>query len=243
MADLGARRVLVGLDASPQSLDALAAAAALAARLGAVLEALFVEDEDLLRLAALPFAGLVRGAAGRAEPLDRARAEAAMRTLAAQAREALERSAARHALEARFRVARGRVSAELLAAAQGVDALVLGAAGHGGARRGAFGATARATLARAGAPVLLVAREPPSCGRVVAVDDGTPAAGRSLEVARQFALGAPLEIVAIRESVALLALVDALGARPPALAVLPAGARASTVERLLALGVPVLLVR
>jgi hypothetical protein len=49
--------------------------------------------------------------------------------------------------------------------------------------------------------------------------------------------------VAIRESVALLALVDALGARPPALAVLPAGARASTVERLLALGVPVLLVR
>lgn len=244
MTDLAARRVLVGLDASPQSLDALAAGAALAARLGAVLEALFVEDEDLLRLAALPFAGLVRGAAGRAEPLDRARAEAAMRTLAAQAREALERSAARHALEARFRVARGRVSAELLAAAQGADALVLGAAGHGGgARRGAFGATARATLARAGAPVLLVAREPPPSGRVVAVDDGTPAAGRSLAVARQLALDAPLEVVAIREGVALLALVDALGARPPALAVLPAGARASAVERLLALGVPVLLVR
>ena len=50
------RRILVVLDASPFGLEALEAAAGLAARLRAELQGLFVEDVDLLRLAGLPFA-------------------------------------------------------------------------------------------------------------------------------------------------------------------------------------------
>ena len=69
-----ARRILVAIDASAASLDALAAATALASRLGAALEGLFVEDEDLLRLAALPFTDLVRTPSGARERFDSASA-------------------------------------------------------------------------------------------------------------------------------------------------------------------------
>ncbi|HEX9050121.1 MAG TPA: hypothetical protein VF841_06255, partial [Anaeromyxobacter sp.] len=87
------RRIVVGLDASAASLDALAAAAALAGRLRADLAGVFVEDEDLIRLAGLPFAGVVRLPGGAREGIDLARAEAELRALAAGAREALERAA------------------------------------------------------------------------------------------------------------------------------------------------------
>ncbi|MGI9243387.1 MAG: universal stress protein, partial [Verrucomicrobiales bacterium] len=48
------RRILIGLDSSPTSLRGLAAAAEMAARLDAELVGLFVEDDNLLRLARLP---------------------------------------------------------------------------------------------------------------------------------------------------------------------------------------------
>ena len=57
-ADHTPRRILVALDASAHSHAALAAAVALAARLHAEIEGLFVEDINLLRLAELPFTGL-----------------------------------------------------------------------------------------------------------------------------------------------------------------------------------------
>jgi nucleotide-binding universal stress UspA family protein len=89
-----ARRILVGIDASNASLDALEAAASLAARLGSELAGLFVEDEDLLRLAALPFGDIVRSPSGERERLDRASVEATLRAVASHAREVLERTAA-----------------------------------------------------------------------------------------------------------------------------------------------------
>ena len=48
-------RILVALDASPYSHAAIEVATILAADLRAELQALFIEDIDLLRLAALPF--------------------------------------------------------------------------------------------------------------------------------------------------------------------------------------------
>ena len=80
-----ARRILA-IDASDTSLDALAAAASLAARLGSELAGLFVEDEDLLRLAALPFGDILRSPGGGRERLDPESAEAALRAIAAHAR-------------------------------------------------------------------------------------------------------------------------------------------------------------
>ena len=55
-----ANRILVALDASPQSEAALRAAAELAALLEAELEGLFVEDINLLHLCGLPFGREIR---------------------------------------------------------------------------------------------------------------------------------------------------------------------------------------
>ena len=52
--DFGVRRILVALDGSVHASGALEAATALAARLHAELEGIFVQDVDLARLAALP---------------------------------------------------------------------------------------------------------------------------------------------------------------------------------------------
>lgn len=240
-----ARRILVAVDASAASLDALSAAAALADRLGSGLEGLFVEDEDLLRLAALPFTDLVRTPSGARERLDRVTAEAALRAVAAQAREALERIASRHRLTCTFKVVRGRVAQQIVEAAAEADLVVLGASSHGRAARGAMGATARAAAARAPSSVLLLSRGARLEGGVVALDDGTPAGARAVAAAR---LLSP-------DDRAPAAVTGAAGTRPPldailhlrpALVVLPAAspeAWGELPEQLLAEGIAVLLVK
>jgi len=173
------RRIVVGVDASPASLDALAAAAALAGKLRADLAGLFVEDADLLRLAGLPFAGVVRLPSGVPERLDRAKAEAELRALAARAREALERAASAQRVACTFRVARGEVVAEVLAAAEAPDLLVLGAGGHRRSGNARAGETVRQAAARGRSSVLVLRRGGRLGESVVAVDDGTPWGGTS----------------------------------------------------------------
>ena len=63
------RRIVVALDASSHSHAALAAAVALAGRLQAELQGIFVEDVNLLRLAELPFAREVRFGLSAARPV------------------------------------------------------------------------------------------------------------------------------------------------------------------------------
>ena len=241
-----ARRILVGIDASSASLDALEAAASLAARLGSELAGLFVEDEDLLRLAALPFGDIVRSPSGERERLDRASVEAALRAIASHAREVLERTAASHGVMCSFRVARGRVVHEVLAAAEGVDLLVLGSAGHDRPARSAVGETARAAAARAATSVLLLARGARLGDCVVAVDDGTPAGTRAVAAAQRLAREGQPPAILCTSSCADLALLDAVARLGPALVVLPATAAAApggVVDRVLALGVAVLVAR
>lgn len=242
-----AHRILVGIDASAASLDALAAAASLAARLGSELTGLFVEDEDLLRLAALPFGDIVRSPGGARERLDPSAAEAALRAIGSAAREALERVASSERVACSFRVARGRVIREVLAAAERADLVVLGAAGHGRPGRGAVGDTALAAAARARPPVLLLARGARLGGGVVAVEDGTPAGLRALAVARGLAPeDRPPAVVCPGDGADDAALVNAIARLDPSLVVLPAAAsagRPGVVERLLANGLAVLLAR
>jgi nucleotide-binding universal stress UspA family protein len=218
------RRILVGLDASAASLDALAAAAALAGRLRADLAGLFVEDEDLIRLAGLPFAGVVRVPSGVREALDRPQAEAELRALAARAREALERAASAHRVACTFRVARGRVVAEVLGAAEAPDLLVLGAGGHRRSGAARVGDTARAAADR-GRSSVLVLRPGGRLGEpVVAIDDGTAGAPRALAVARSIDVDpGPTLVEAPAGDPAAMAHV--LARLRPGLVVVPAGGR------------------
>lgn len=239
-----ARRILVGMDASAASQDAVAAAALLAARLGSALTGLFVEDEDLLRLAGLPFAGILRTPGGGREPIDRAAAEAELRAVASHVREALELAASTNRVSFSFRVTRGRVVQELLAAAAEADLVVLGAAGHGRSGRGAVGETARAAAARAPASVLLLARGSGLGGPAVAVDDGTPAGVRALAAARRISPEDRPPVVLVPKGGDLSGLVGPVARLRPALVVLPASEESGArVEALLGLGLAVLLVR
>lgn len=239
------RRILVGLDASPASLDALGAAASLARRLGAELAGLFVEDEALLRLASFPFAGIVRVPSGRPEALDRAQVEAQLRSLAAHAREALARAASGPPSRWTFRVARGDVVSEVLAAAGDADLLVLGAGGHGRSGRGRVGETARAAAARAAISVLLLRPGAHLAEAVVAVDDGSEGAPRALAVARALA-GAGGATIAEAPRGTTARLPDVLARLGPALVVVAAGgpcAAPACLDALLAALGAVLLVR
>jgi len=181
------RRILVALDASRASEDALAAAATLADRLGAELTGLFVEDVNLLRLAGLPFVRQIRLSAGGWHPLEPGTLEGELRAMAARAREALERAAGPHRITWSFRVARGGVSVEVLAAAGEADLLVLGTAGH--RLTGGPGETALTAAARAPTSVLVMGRGT-RVGRPLLVGhDGSPgsdsamALGQLLEAA------------------------------------------------------------
>jgi nucleotide-binding universal stress UspA family protein len=175
------RRILVALDASRTSLDALRAAAALAARLGAELTGLFVEDENLLRLAGLPVARQLSVHGGTGRPV--ADIEGELRALAARAREAVAAAAAPHRISWSFRVARGQVAVEVVSAAGEADLLVLGWAGHRVAGRRGPGETARAAAARSPSSVRILSRDVQVGRPLLVAWDGSPGAARALDLA------------------------------------------------------------
>lgn len=148
-SDRPLRRVRVALDASRAGAALLAEAAALAARLGAELDALFVEDTALLHAAALPSAAQLASPSGLLRPVDLATIELELRAAGARARDVLDR-ARPGPLGWSFRVRRGSLAEEALRAAEEADLLLL-------ACSGALGLAGVARAAAARAPVLVPA--------------------------------------------------------------------------------------
>jgi len=181
------RRILVALDASPESLPVLEAVAELASRMEAELMGLFVEDIELLRLAEAPYAREFLYPSATETPLSRETMEFKLRALSEKARATLAEAAARAQVQWSFRTVRGEILAEVLAAASEVDLLAIGetAGPLGRLRR----VSARAVEVSAGAaPVLLV----PSGGiaprpRVAVFFDGSRGSRVGLLVSSQLA--------------------------------------------------------
>ncbi|HXZ51241.1 MAG TPA: universal stress protein [Burkholderiales bacterium] len=123
------KRVVVGIDPRPQDRVALEAAAQLAGRLQAELVGLFVEDIDLLRLAALPFAREIGFPSATARALDIEAMERSLRALADDIQRTMAAIAARAPVPWSFRVTRGALMRELRAAAAPGDIVVTGALG------------------------------------------------------------------------------------------------------------------
>ncbi len=192
------RRILVALDGSPESRSTLAAAARLGMAAGAELSGLFVEDVELLRLAGLPFARETGVSSGVFRRLDTADVERRFRIGAERAEATLREATATAGLRSSFRVARGRVVPELLAAAREADVVATGKrSGYGPAGR-RLGTTARSLIAHLEAPVLVGGMEGSSEGPVVVIcaipDVPEEALGFVALLARAF--GAP-EVVVI----------------------------------------------
>jgi hypothetical protein len=119
-------RIWVALDESPSSAAALTAAAALAAEMDAELAGLFVEDVNLQHLIGLPFAREFSLLTGAGSPLSLGEVERTWQREAETMQRLLAEAASRLRLRWSFRVARGRVSAEMNALARAFDLIVLG---------------------------------------------------------------------------------------------------------------------
>ncbi len=184
------RRIVVGLDIAPHSGAALAAAARLARELDAELDALFVEDEALLRLAALPFArefGLASATARRLDPAALARDLASR---AESARRELGRLWGDRPARWSLRVTRGTTPEAVRAEAGEADLSVLGVARWGpeARRRAHAGGATVLVPARAGARGPLVALCPV---------ERDPAQAAALLVSLANAVGDGLVVLAI----------------------------------------------
>ena len=119
------RRIVVGLEPSPQARSALTTAADLARRMQAELVGLFVENENLLRLAGLPFACEVCFPSALTRGIDTRRMERSLRAMAEDSRRRLAAAAGHPSLRWSFHVSRGAAGHALLAASTRTDLLVV----------------------------------------------------------------------------------------------------------------------
>jgi len=100
------RRVVVLLDAAAEADTAIDTAVHLAARWRVPLHGIFIEDEELIGFAGLPFARQVTVGAG-IEPLTREQVEEHFRAFAERAWRELAAAAERHGLKCSFEIVRG----------------------------------------------------------------------------------------------------------------------------------------
>lgn len=119
MSATSTRRIVIGFDSSRQTLAALEAAAELAAQLNAELVGVFVEDDNLLRLAALPCSSEVGFATAKARNLNLETIERTFRHMADEARRAMAQVAERRHIRWSFSSARGSVIGRLLESVSG----------------------------------------------------------------------------------------------------------------------------
>jgi nucleotide-binding universal stress UspA family protein len=205
------RRILVALNAARESQAALEAAAKLALRSEAELIGLFVEDVDLLNLAALPFSceALMLSHSGRLP--DPEQIERELKSKAAVARRALAQTAAALHLDWSFRIARGRVEAELLAAALEADLVALGKGTWPLSGQVYLGRTGRAVAARNLRSVLFATTTTcPADASVAVVYDGSPKSDAALALTARLAErdGKPLVVFALGDSSAVFAQLE-----------------------------------
>jgi predicted phosphoribosyltransferase len=135
-------RIVVALDTGSLVVPVIETAAGLAAGLNATLDALFVEDERLVRLAALPFAHELSFPSARIRRMESADLERALRAQIDQVRKLLAATATALDLPWQLNVLRGDVLQTAFGYATPADVLVLGRSlaatlgGPGGAAAG-----------------------------------------------------------------------------------------------------------
>jgi nucleotide-binding universal stress UspA family protein len=177
------RRILAAFGPATLSSGALEGAADLAARLGAELEALFVEDTTLLQWTELPFIRQVSLHGLPTAPISPPELELQLRALSADAQNRLAALAAPRRLRWSFRIARGQVRGEVVAAAMGADLLVLGSTSRPFGREALFDPSVRSLIGPVRGPVLLLRAAQPPHGPVHVVIEAADQAGRLLDAA------------------------------------------------------------
>lgn len=201
------RRILIALDAAAPRRDAIDAVAAWYRETALEIAGIFVEDDNLERLATLPFAREIRLSGHPGKSLDPNLLRRQLDACAAEFESAFSR--ARNALRrpVSFRVLRGDVLVGLRQAASETDLVVVGRSLARAGLRTWLGVRPEQlldALAENSPPAgLLFVHEPWSSGRCVMVlDDGSDAARRAKEQAQALATadGLPLEFCRLADS-------------------------------------------
>lgn len=195
--ELEIRRILVALDASPQSRAALRTAAEVAARLQAELLGLFIEDVNLLRVAQLPLAREIDFLAVGSRRLDSRYVERQLKAQARQARQALARVADRSGVSWSFRVVRGAITQELIAAAEEADLITLGRRGWSRMTRRRLGSTARAVIMEANRLTLIIESGVTLQVPALVIYDGSDLSHKALAAAAHVTRGRNATLVVI----------------------------------------------
>ncbi len=181
------RRILVALDASPDSLAAAEAAAEMAALLRAELHGLFVEDVELLRLVESPLARELDLLTASSRDAESREVEDQLKAHARQARETLDRLADRLRIKSSFKVARGGVTEEILAAATDADLVTLGRVGWTVRPRRDLGKTAHTLISSGRRRVLLLKRAVAVKAPIIVLFEASDAGRDALDLAAQLA--------------------------------------------------------
>ncbi len=199
----GFQRVLVVLDSAVSSEATLQTAASVAAATACELTGLFIEDQDLLHLAALPFARETQLSKAITRTLEPERLQRDLQAQATLARTAIAKHAAQHHLSWSFKVVHGRTEEQILVAAGTGDIIAIARRVGPLIQFGQAGQQARSIAARAPGPLIIAgAAETMRPGIVLLPYDASAAAARMLGIASDFAQtrGEPLEIMLLGEA-------------------------------------------
>lgn len=126
MKTLNINRILVALDASAVNRSVLQAATTLAVNLDAELNALFIEDINLLRLAELPFAREIVYGSDTGRGINVADMERSMLMQTKRLRELVGTIAQQSRLRIAFDVERGDIASAICNASRQTDLLIIG---------------------------------------------------------------------------------------------------------------------
>jgi nucleotide-binding universal stress UspA family protein len=180
------KRVVVPLDTTSETQTAIDTASRLAAHWRVPLHGVFIEDEELLCLAGLPFGCQFSLTAGR-EPLTKSDIEDHFRAFAERARRDLAAAARRLKVEWSFEVVRGPLAIDAFEAAEH-DFVVAGAVTRPLGSHFQIASHWWSSIVSVARPFLLARREWETGGSVLAVlNHRTPGSARTLDLAAQLA--------------------------------------------------------
>lgn len=159
------RRIVIGIDSSRASLEAMQCAVLLAAEFNAEIEGIFVEDIHLIDFARLPFARLTSTVTCHSSPVNSSDVERIIHAQAQKARQALAQLGESYGVNFQFRIARGDVEKELISAAESADLLSIGSTGIASAQKKRSGSFAKRVVGQSRS--VLILREAPLRGAIV----------------------------------------------------------------------------
>lgn len=126
MTEKDIKHILVALDQTNLNRAFLQAATTLASQLNAKLNALFVEDINLLKLAELPFAREVISGTGAGRQISVAEMERSIQLQTDRMRKRVEAIAQQNQIEIMFNVLRGDIASVVCEASRQTDLLIMG---------------------------------------------------------------------------------------------------------------------